>query len=251
MSASEPVLLALGDRAWTLEFGQTIDPDINARCHDLARRVREQVDAGVMRGVHDIVPTFRSVTVFYDALSADGQALGEALLQLARLSQARPNQGRRWRLPVYFGGERAADLVSVAEQAGCSVPEVIESLTQTPLRVYAMGFMPGFAYMAALPKALQLPRRATPRTAVAAQTLAIANAMACVYPWVSPGGWHWLGHMPIKLFDLREPDKPALLDAADEVMFYAVDEAEAGALVKAQSQDAAFRWRFAQSQDRS
>ncbi len=238
---------ALGDGAWTLEFGQAIDADINARCHDLARRVRDQVSAGALSGVQDIVPTFRSVTVFFDAMQVDGAALGEQLLQLAQCSVAQAARGRRWRLPVHFGGERAADLAWVAQQAGCSEAEVIAGLTRTPMRVYAMGFMPGFAYMAALPEALRLPRRATPRTVVAPQTLAIANAMACVYPWASPGGWHWLGHMPIKLFDLREPETPALLAAADEVTFDAVDEAEAHALVQAQAQNAAFRWRFLDS----
>ena len=50
--------------------------------------------------------------------------------------------------------------------------------------------------------------------------------------------------MPVTLFDLREPDRPALLQAADRVTFYAVDEAEALSVMQAQSQDAAFRWRF-------
>lgn len=244
MTATQPRLLALGDGAWTLEFGQTIDSAINVRCHDLARRVRQWVDASQAKGVRDIVPTFRSVTVFFDPLLNDGVVLGEQLLKMAMSSTAVEAQGRRWRLPVYFGGERAQDLPAVAKQVGCSVAEVIAAVTQTHLQVYAMGFMPGFAYMAELPAKLQLPRRATPRTAVAPQTLAIANAMACVYPWASPGGWHLLGHMPVTLFDLREPDRPALLQAADRVTFYAVDEAEALSVLQAQSQDAAFRWRF-------
>lgn len=65
MTATQPRLLALGDSAWTLEFGQTIDSAINVRCHDLARRVRQWVDASQAKGVRDIVPTFRSVTVFF------------------------------------------------------------------------------------------------------------------------------------------------------------------------------------------
>lgn len=247
MTSVEPCLRALGDCAWTLEFGQTIDSAVNARCHELARRVREQIATGALHGVQDIVPTFRSVTVFFDAMLVDAARLGEALLQLAQCSVAQASKGRRWHLPVHFGGERSADLAWVAQQTGCSQAQVIASLTQTTLRVHAMGFMPGFAYMAELPAKLQLPRRATPRTAVAPQTLAIANAMACVYPWASPGGWHLLGHMPVQLFDLREPDQPALLRASDQVTFYAVDEAEARSLLQAQSADKAFRWRFCES----
>jgi inhibitor of KinA len=237
-------LLPMGDTAWTVELGDAIAPETNARCQDLARRLRHWVDQTQTLGVLDVVPTFRSVTVHFDPLQVDAQALGEQLVGLAQSAQSERQPGRQWRLPVCFGGEHGADLDAVAALCACSTADVVATLTATPLMVYAMGFMPGFPYLASLPAHLQLPRRATPRTAVAPQTLAIANAMACVYPWASPGGWHLLGHMPIALFDWRDADSPALLQAGDEVAFYAIDANEGTALSAAQRQDPQFRQRF-------
>lgn len=246
MSPTTPRLLALGDCAWTVELGAAIDPEINARCQDLARAIRAWAHDGGQAGISDVVPTFRSVTVFFDPEQLDGMALGHSLGTLAETAQARLTGGRQWRFPVYFGGEHAADLALVAAQASCSTDEVIALMTQARLQVFAMGFMPGFPYLAPVPAPLGLPRRATPRTAVPARSLAIANGMACVYPWQSPGGWHLLGQMPIGLFDLREAQAPALLKAGDSVQFYAVDAAELDALNQAQQNDARFRWRFLQ-----
>ena len=243
---TSPRLLPMGDAAWTLELGQAIDPEVNARCHMLARQLSASFTARGVAGVTDIVPTFRSVTVHFDPLQVDAAQIESELLRLAQPASAAAQTERQWRLPVCFGGQHGLDLSTVAQQAGMAEGALIDLLTATPLRVYAMGFMPGFAYMAELPKPLQLPRRATPRTGVAAQTLAIANGMACVYPWQSPGGWHLLGHMPIDLFDLREPDAPALLRAGDEVVFEAVDANHAAQLRTAQRQDPRFRQRFLQ-----
>ena len=54
-----PRLLALGDTAWTVEFGRVIDAALAARVARLAARVR----AARLPGVVDLVPTLRSLTV--------------------------------------------------------------------------------------------------------------------------------------------------------------------------------------------
>ena len=57
-------LLALGDSAWTVEFGSNIDPKINARVMALADRVAQaRRDEPLFGTVTDVVPTFRSLTV--------------------------------------------------------------------------------------------------------------------------------------------------------------------------------------------
>jgi KipI family sensor histidine kinase inhibitor len=94
------------------------------------------------------------------------------------------------------------------------------------LRVFLIGFLPGFPYLGELPPWLHLPRRATPRTAVPANSLAIAGAQAAIYPWQSPGGWHLLGQTPVRLFDVSDAARPALLAPGDSVRFRAVDHDE-------------------------
>ncbi|MFN7022868.1 MAG: carboxyltransferase domain-containing protein, partial [Phycisphaerales bacterium] len=61
--------------------------------------------------------------------------------------------------------------------------------------------------------------------AVPAGSIALAGAMAAVYPWESPGGWHLVGRTPAPLWDLRR-DPPALLASGDVVRWRAIDAAE-------------------------
>jgi KipI family sensor histidine kinase inhibitor len=103
---------------------------------------------------------------------------------------------------------------------------VIEALCATELRVFLIGFLPGFPYLGELPDWLRLPRRTTPRTAVPANSLAIAGAQAAVYPWASPGGWHLLGRTPVRLFNLADAARPALLAPGDTLRFAPVSRDE-------------------------
>ena len=99
--------------------------------------------------------------------------------------------------------------------------------------VGAIGFAPGFAYLGELDARLALPRRATPRVAVPAGSLAIAERQTAIYPQASPGGWHLLGLCPWAFFDVRRTP-PCPLVLGDRVRFVAIDQhtylAEGGAL---------------------
>lgn len=224
---AQPRLLALGDSAWTVEFGDVIDPGLNARVMNLAdalraARGRDPAFAQVL----DLVPSFRSLTVHYEPLATDAAALGERLLALAGAVDERVLEGRRWRLPVCFDEEFAPDLAALAQAKGLSVRQVTQLLTQASFRVYMIGFMPGFPYMGGLPPQLAMPRLATPRKRVPAHSLAVAGEMCSVYPWDSPGGWNLLGRTPVPMFSLARGEQPAWLAAGDQVRWYAVARAE-------------------------
>ena len=221
-----PRLLALGDSAWTLEFGSAIDPAINARVMGLAERVAQaRASEPLMASVTDVVPTFRSLTVHYDPLEADATALGERLRVLAQDGHQAMQPGRLWHLPVCFDADCAPDLPRLAEAKGLNPDEVIHHLLAATFRVYMLGFQPGFPYMGGVPPELHMPRLPAPRQKVPAQSLAVAGEMCAVYPWDSPGGWNLLGRTPVVLFDLRHTERPALLAAGDEVRCHAVDRA--------------------------
>jgi inhibitor of KinA len=77
--------------------------------------------------------------------------------------------------------------------------------------------------MGGLPAALNMPRLPSPRQKVPAQSVAITGEMCAVYPWESPGGWNLVGRTPVALFDPRQPERPAMLSAGDEVRWTEVD----------------------------
>ena len=110
------------------------------------------------------------------------------------------------------------DLASVAEQTGLTVAEVVRRHQAPDYTVQFCGFSPGFGYLTGLDPALELPRLASPRAAVAAGSVAIAGEYSAVYPSSSPGGWRLLGRTESVLFDLnRSP--PALLRPGTTVRF--------------------------------
>ncbi len=219
-----PRLLPLGDAAWTVEFGAGIAPEVHARVMALAGAVAAMAEPAVS----DLVPTFRSLTVHFDPLRADGVALGRRLLEAATAPPAgtAAESGRRWRLPACFGGAHGPDLAAVAAEAGITEADAVALLAGAELRVYMIGFMPGFPYMGGLPEPLHRPRLATPRLQVPARSVAIAGAMAAVYPWESPGGWRLLGRTPLALFDASRGEQPALLAPGDRVHFLPIGDVE-------------------------
>lgn len=222
-----PRLLALGDAAWTVEFGREISAAVNARVMDLAERLALlRHDDPLFATVSDLVPTFRSLTLHFDPLATDAEALGQRLLSLARERGAQMREGRRWRLPVCFEDDFAPDLPRLAQAKGLTETEVLAKLLDAQFRVYMIGFLPGFPYMGGLPPELAMPRLASPRQRVPANSLAVAGEMCAVYPWESPGGWNLLGRTPVQLFDLKQAGQPAMLAAGDRVRWYPVSRDE-------------------------
>ncbi|MDW8403880.1 5-oxoprolinase subunit PxpB, partial [Chloroflexus sp.] len=170
-------------------------------------------------GVIDLVPAIDSLLVCFDPLTTDRDQLTARLSDLAAHPPltALP-AGREVIIPVHYGGADGPDLAEVAAQAGLTPDEVIALHTATEQRVLMIGFAPGYPYLGWLPPALHLPRRATPRVAVPAGSVAIAAGMTGIYPSILPGGWHLIGRTEARLFD-PAADPPALLQPGDRVRF--------------------------------
>ena len=213
-----------GDSAVVMEIGapggrQAEGPDssINAHAIAIARAVRERR----FRGVRDVVAAFHSVGVFFDPLAADVDAIVfEAEAALAHPVTA-SSSGPLVEIPVVYGGDAGPDLGAVASFAGCPAEDVISRHSGRVYRVFMLGFLPGFPYMAAVDSTIAAPRRPTPRLRVAAGSVGIAGRQTGIYPRDSPGGWHIIGRTPLNLFNASLPS-PAALSAGDSVRFVPV-----------------------------
>jgi KipI family sensor histidine kinase inhibitor len=213
--------LAAGDTALVVEFGDRVERLLSERVLALA----DAVEARAIPGVVELVATFRSLMIHYDPLRI-GQAELEAavrplLVGLGTVAHA----GRVWTLPCCYGGELGPDLAEVAERTGLSEEQVVAIHSAETYHVYYLGFLPGYPYMGDVPKALSLPRRATPRVKVPMGSVCIALGMAGIYSLESPGGWHLIGRTPARLFDPRRADA-VLLAPGDKVRFLPVTRKE-------------------------
>jgi len=206
---------AAGDSALVAEFPQRIDPAINDRALALAARLRQ--DWGAI--LRDVVIGYCTVTVYFDPLQVDARWLEAEL----RAGAGEPENGdqpqpRVIEVPVCYDAEMGPDLAEVADFGGCSIEEVIELHTSRSYRVYMVGFVPGFAYLAEVDPRIAKPRRPVPRTAVPAGAVAIAGGQTGVYPRVTPGGWNIIGRTRLNPYDPTRRDA-LLFRIGDDVKF--------------------------------
>jgi inhibitor of KinA len=216
---SDFVLRPAGDAAIVVDFEPRLDPHINARGVGLARAICATAPAGV----RDVVVGYHSVTTYYDPLAVEADDLLTWLGLEARRSRPASQTGERTVIvPVLYGGEAGPDLGTVAEFAGCDEQEVIRVHSSRTYRVYMLGFMPGFAYMAEVDARIAAPRRQAPRVAVPAGSVGIAGPQTGVYPVSTPGGWNLIGRTPLVTFDPAS-DEPCAFRPGDAVRFAPID----------------------------
>src|SRR5687768_10333538 len=97
--------LRAGDTALVVEFGDSIDSGLSAR----VLRLGALIQASLIRGVIETVPTFRSLMVLYDPLNIDSASLIPKLENLldAEFDERRP--ARLWRIPACYELPHAPD----------------------------------------------------------------------------------------------------------------------------------------------
>jgi inhibitor of KinA len=215
-------ILPAGDAALLVDLPAAIDPQINAWCISFADAVTRRYGTAV----RDAVVGYCSVTVYYDPVHVDpGWFERELRDAAADLVVGDAAAGASVDVPVLYGGAYGPDLETVARFASCTSDEVVSLHTGVSYRVYLVGFVPGFAYMAEVDPRIAAPRLATPRTAVPAGSVALAGGQTGIYPDVTPGGWNIVGRTPLRLFDSSR-DEPSLLKPGDRVRFLPITDAE-------------------------
>jgi inhibitor of KinA len=226
-------IVPAGDSALIVEFEERIDHDVNARTIACA----EAIQAAGVAGVRDVVPTFRSVAVYFDPLHTDSGALIACLEREAGQRPAPPSMARApVRIPVCYGGDLGPDLAGVAAFAGMSEVDVVGVHAGRTYRVFMLGFVPGFSYLGIVDERIAMPRHSTPRVRVPAGSVGIAGVQTGVYSAETPGGWQLIGRTPVKPFDPARSE-PFLMKAGDAVEFYPIDRGEYERLAQEEQRD--------------
>ncbi|MGW7267885.1 5-oxoprolinase subunit PxpB [Streptomyces sp. NPDC054842] len=199
--------LAVGDHALLVEVGS--GDEAQALHAELLRR-RAEGDLSA----EEIVPAAR--TVLLDGVP-DPARLAERLGGWT-IPPLAARTDTAVEIPVRYDGP---DLAEVAALWKVPPERVAEIHAATSFRVAFCGFAPGFGYLTGLPSRYDVPRRATPRTAVPAGSVALAGPYTGVYPRSSPGGWQLIGTTDAVLWDHRR-EPAALLAPGTRVRFVTV-----------------------------
>lgn len=216
----------LADRAVTLDLAEAPGADAAAAVGAALRAIEAAAAAGALAGLEEAAGAFCSVTLHYDPCATSQAVLVGKLHEiLAPVARAEAAEGVLWQLPCCYEAPHAIDLTDLAAFLCLPAAEIAARHAGVEFRVHALGFLPGLPFLGELPPDLARPRRTEPRTAVPAGSVAIANRMCVIYPWISPGGWHIVGACPVPLFDAGR-EVPALLGVGDRVRFIPVAAAE-------------------------
>ncbi|MHC1761848.1 MAG: 5-oxoprolinase subunit PxpB [Negativicutes bacterium] len=213
-----------GETGLVVEFGNKIDPVVNTRVHTLSRHIEKECG----RLIEAVVPTYRSLLVYFDPTQIKRQTLVDNIRKIAAEFQedaVETTAAQIVRIPTLYGGEAGPDLEFVASHNQMSVEEVIRVHTSVPYRIYMIGFTPGFPYLGGMSEKIAAPRLKTPRTCIPGGSVGIAGTQTGLYPVESPGGWQLIGRTPLKVFDPSN-EHPFLYSAGDYLQFEAITTAE-------------------------
>lgn len=218
----------INEFALLVSFENRIEEYINDRVIAL----QKAFDQKRFEGLIETVPAYSSLGVFYDistikknypattAYEFVKNFTGQLLIELPEIA---PQQEKRpVQVPVYYNGD---DLNHLANLHQLSVDEIIRIHTEKIVRVFMIGFLPGFAYMGKVDDRIATPRLGIPRTHVLPGSVGIAGAQTGIYPMDSPGGWQLIGQTPLKIFDVKK-ERPCLFQAGDSVQFIAISKTD-------------------------
>ena len=140
-------LMAAGDQVLVAEFGDRIDEAVNDQVHALAAKIEEQQ----IPGIGEVVPTFRSLLIYYDSYQLSYREAADKIEELARnLKTEQKTKKRILKIPCCYGARFGPDLADMEQLTGMDRKEMIDIHSSVDYKVYMLGFLPGFAYLGGL-----------------------------------------------------------------------------------------------------
>lgn len=206
----------VGDSAVTVRIAAATPRETLER----VRTTAAALEAAAIPGTTDVVGSPGLVTVVYDPLAiADCDRLVQTVTDVVQQAGTAAVTCRLHEIPVAYDGP---DLDAVCATRRLDRRTFVAAHCGPDYVVEAIGFLPGFGYLAGLPSPLATPRQATPRIRVPAGSVGIGGGQTGVYPFASPGGWNLVGRTQVALFD-PTASRPAALAVGDRVRFAVTD----------------------------
>ncbi|WP_419768730.1 5-oxoprolinase subunit PxpB [Arcobacter sp.] len=178
-----------------------------------------------IEGLIEIIPSYTTIYISYDIFKYDYSSLVELLKQSINLEYEDNSSKNIINIDVYYGQEVGLDLSDMSIKTKLPIEKIIEIHSQKLYDVYAIGFAPGFGFLASVDKQIAVPRLSSPRKSVPKGSVAIADRQTAVYPQSSPGGWNIIGRTAMELFD-KSLEKLSPLSVGDKVKFNAISKEE-------------------------
>lgn len=178
-------------------FGEEINQDISSKVRNAFSSIKELNDEALI----EVIPSYSSIFITFDIFKYDYNSLKQKLISIINLDETFEKNEEIITIDVYYGSEVGFDLEHISNSSNLSIYEIIQLHSNKLYDVYAIGFLPGFAYLGNVDKKISMPRLSSPRKVIPKGSVAIADTQTAVYPQNSPGGWNIIGKTAMELFD--------------------------------------------------
>lgn len=215
-------LRPVGDRALTVEFENEISRAVNQKVRALDHLLTEKK----LRGVEELVPTYRSLLIRYDPLTVSFEQLERYIERaVSKASALQLPKAIVTEIPVLYEGEYGLDLEEIAQLENKTVEEIIRIHSQSDYYIYMLGFSPGHPYTARFENPFSFRRRSTPRVKIPGGSIVVQLALSDIIPFDQPCGWNIIGTTPLLACDYRQ-ENPFLLRAGQWIRHVPIDKSE-------------------------
>lgn len=201
-------------------FGNSIEIEISKEVKNFYKTIKKELEKGII----DTIPSYSSILITFDIFVYEFEYLKNILENLQVLEDDFEEE-KIINIDVYYALEVGFDLQKISNEKKVSIEEIIHIHTNKIYDVYAVGFLPAFAYMGSVDEKIATSRLLTPRKSVPKGSVAIADTQTAVYPVSSPAGWNILGKTALNLFDKNLP-KLGVLEVGNRVKFNAISKKE-------------------------
>lgn len=218
----------LGSIAVLIQWPQEIDKDILKNISLFRSKIQSDVGEYIL----DTVPTYCSLTVFFDTSKIRYSSMVRDLKEIYEVkNQKLLTANKLWKVPVCYDLEFGIDLELISEKNKISIEKIIQAHSSGIYDIYFIGFLPGFLYMGGLDEKIHFKRKSNPRMRIKKGDVGIAGNQTGIYPRVSPGGWNIIGNSPLNFFDVSK-NPPCFAIPGDKLVFRAIDKKEYIAIKK-------------------
>ncbi len=163
-------------------------------------RVYTAIKASKIDAILDIIPSYSSIVIIFDLFKNSFENLQLQIEEL-NFSNSLSLENELINIDVYYGLEVGLDLKDMSQRTNLSIDQIIDIHSSKIYDIFAIGFLPGFAYMGNVEDSIKTSRLTTPRKSIPKGSVGIADVQTAIYPQSSPGGWNIVGQSMFKCFD--------------------------------------------------
>jgi inhibitor of KinA len=200
-------------------FGDKIDEQTATK----VKKAYLSLKALNFEGLIEIIPSYTSIFIQFDVFKYDYESLKNLIQNSINLNIKENSEEKIITIDVYYGLETGLDLQKISLEKALSIDEIIKIHTSKIYDVYAIGFLPAFAYLASVDEKIATARLSTPRALVPKGSVAIADSQTAVYPQNSPGGWNIIGKTALELFD-KNLESLSIFEVGNRVKFNSISK---------------------------